>query len=152
MTAARAWAALTDARTSRMTAVSLANEGERWARRGSGEITVRRTGPCHLEWNESGHWRAGEERPTAFRNWLRWRWDVPRGTFQLDHLRRGAGRPVRLVDLTPDGPDRFTSTVAHFCDPDRYQAEMILSDGAIELRWEVSGPGKHYSLSTIYFP
>jgi hypothetical protein len=152
MTLERAWAALTGARTSRMTGTGLGNEGNRWSRRGAGAITVQRTGPCRLEWNESGHWQADEERPTSFRNRLRWTWDVSLGTIHLHHLRRGADRPVHLVELAPDGPDRLISTVAHFCDPDRYQAEMILSDGAIELRWEVSGPARHYSLSTIYLP
>ena len=152
MTLTRAWAALTGARTSRLAAEGQGDAGDRWTRRGTGRITPHPTGPSLLEWEESGSWQAGDERPTSFRNRLRWTWDVPRDTILLHHLRRGADRPVHLVDLVAEGPDRLTSTVPHLCVADRYQAELILGADSFELRWQVSGPAKQYSLSTHYLP
>jgi hypothetical protein len=146
------WELLGSVGQSRMRAEGSTGEASPWRRTGSGIVRVQRTSPLLLEWEEEGSWQQDNERPTSFRNRLRWTWDVSLGTIHLHHLRRGADRPVHLVELAPDGPDRLISTVAHFCDPDRYQAEMILSDGALELRWEVSGPGKQYSLSTRYLP
>lgn len=150
MTLARAWAALTRARASRLEAEGRGEAGDRWIRRGTGEITVHPAGPSLLEWEESGHWQAGEERPTSFRNRLRWTWDVPRDTIVLHHLRRGT--PVHLADLVLDGPGRLTSTAPHLCAADRYLAELVLGADSCALRWQVSGPTKRYSLSTHYLP
>ena len=71
-------------------------------------------------------------------------------TIQLHHLRRGADRPVYLVDLVSSGPSSLTSAAAHQCASDRYFAELILAADSFELRWQVSGPTKLYSLLTTY--
>ena len=85
MTLDRVWRVLADARQSRMTAQGRTEEGDPWARRGTGAITVRPSGPDSLEWEEAGSWQAGDERPTSFRNRLRWTWDVRLGVIQLHH-------------------------------------------------------------------
>jgi hypothetical protein len=135
-----------------MTAVGTASEGTEWRREGSAVVAVLTDGPALLEWRETGSWQEEHERPTSYRNRLRWTWDVALGTLQIHHLRRGADRPVHLADLRPDGTDRFVSAAPHLCDPDRYLAELVLSAEGLELRWEVSGPAKRYSLSTRYLP
>lgn len=113
---------------------------------------MRVDGPSLLEWEEAGSWQESDERPTSFRNRLRWRWDVPHDTIRLHHLRLGPDRPVHLVDLVADGPDRLISAAPHLCAADRYLAELILGEGTFELRWQVNGPAKQYSLSTHYRP
>jgi hypothetical protein len=147
-----AWSALAEARTSRMTAVGRSESGDPWTRRGTGRISIHRAGLHLLEWEEFGSWQEGDERPTSFRNRLRWTWDVAQGTLQLHHLRRGAELPIHLGDLVPDGGGRFIASVPHLCGQDRYQAELLLSGERVELLWVVTGPAKRYSLSTTYHP
>ena len=56
-----------------------------------------------------------------------------------------------MVDLIPVGADRLTSLAPHLCAADQYLAELNFAADAIELRWQVSGPTKRYSLLTTYF-
>ena len=77
---------------------------------------------------------------------------MARDTLQLQHLRRGTERPVHLADLAPAGADRLTSAAPHLCAADRYLAELVVAGDSCELRWQVSGPTKRYSLATTYFP
>ena len=134
-----------------MKAEGQGEDGTRWIRRGSGEVVIHPTGPSLLEWEEWGSWSEQNERPTSFRNRLRWTWDAALDRVQLHHLRRGADWPVHLVDLVPSGADALTSVAPHQCASDRYLAKLILGVDSFELRWQVTGPAKQYSLLTTYF-
>jgi hypothetical protein len=152
MTLARAWAALAGARKSRMTATNLLGGDDPWIRSGTGMIEVTHPTSHQLEWAESGSWQEANERPTSFRNRLRWRWDVAHETIRLHHLRLGDDRPVHLVDLVMTAPDHLSSVAPHHCAADRYLATLTLGDAILELCWEVHGPAKSYTLLTAYEP
>lgn len=144
------WDRLANAREVRFRARWEDGSGDTRRGSGHGSVTVEEEeGDLPgLRVREEGVWEPGRGRELRFLN--RYRWTRGADGLGLEHLRRGAGRPVFLVELVSDGDGGLVSREPHLCGEDRYRARVRLVEGGVSLSWRILGPKKRQRLESVY--
>ena len=119
-------------------------------REGSGTVIIHRAGPSVVEWEERGSWRDAAGHATTYHDRLRWTLDTSAGVLSLFHLRQGETHPIHLADLSAGAEGRLVPALPHLCGDDTYLAALKVTDGTLELRWDVQGPKKNYRMFRSY--
>jgi hypothetical protein len=120
-----------------------------WNGKGVGTVEVRETGDGTMTFHEHGAWRnENHEGDIPFTNVYRWK--LIGDLLRLEHLRFGADHPVYLFDLAQASDREWRSVSPHICRDDCYAATLIVSEGAIVLRWSIDGPRKLANIEYTY--
>jgi Family of unknown function (DUF6314) len=119
-------------------------------KRGAADVKVVEEGTSVLHFHESGVWHLEKEREIQFSNILRWTLDMASGTIALEHLRRGASKPVFLFHLKPKKPDLLVSIDSHLCGSDAYFGQIQLGPRYLQLSWKIVGPKKNDRIESLY--
>lgn len=148
---ARVWRRLATVREVRLRARWTDPGGEERSGGGRGTVTVEAEeggARRRLRTVEEGVWEPEPGRTLPFRT--RHRWTLTARGLELEHLRRGLGRPVFLVRLVPAGHGELASRVPHVCGEDRYRARVAVRDHGVSLVWRIRGPEKRQCLESGY--
>jgi len=104
-----------------------------------GLLELSATGPGLIRWQESGRWH----QPTG---------DVDvRRELRLE-LDEDAGWWVRFEDGRDFHPWAPGEQVVHPCSPDTYRGLVAGTPERWTVRWDVSGPDKDYTMTTVLSP
>lgn len=103
----------------------------------------------HLRIAERG-WMAlaRDTRSFAATNVYNWRFEDH--SIALDYDRSNGWNLVPLVAFHPVSASVLASQRPHYCGNDCYWARLEIADDAVILRWYITGPNKHYGLTTRY--
>lgn len=121
-----------------------------WHGNGKGEVSVTKSGPSILIFNEKGTWQARQGSEVNFTNAFRWTLDRDAGMISLEHLRRGVDQPVFLFHLAPSGDQSLASVDSHLCEGDTYFGQINFDRYSLRLSWRVIGPKKNEELDYYY--
>jgi Family of unknown function (DUF6314) len=117
--------------------------------RGAGAVTNRDEPGGALVVESRGAWANLDGVQAPFSDALRWM-PRPNGEVRVEHLRRGATQPVRLVDLVTRDGIFWTTREPHICDRDQYTATAIVGNDGVRVRWRIRGPRKAMVVETWY--
>lgn len=119
-------------------------------KKGEGSVKVVEEGASVLLFQESGDWEMENGQRMQFSNMLRWTLDVASGTIGLEHLRRGASKPVFLFYLKPKKEGLLVSVDSHLCGADAYFGQVQMGPHFLKLGWKIVGPKKNDRIESLY--
>lgn len=120
------------------------------AKQGKADVKVVEEGTSVLHFYESGVWQLEGDKELQFSNTLRWTLDISSGTIALEHLRRGASKPVFLFHLKPKKKSLLVSVDTHLCGSDTYFGQIQLGAQYLQLSWKIVGPKKNDRIESLY--
>ena len=144
------WEKLTSVKRVSFQAHSKSKENSGWNGRGTGEVSVAKTGLNVLVFNEKGFWKGKDNQDVTFTNIFRWTLDRVSGVISLEHLRRGVDNPVFLFHLAPSREHALSSIDSHLCDGDSYFGSAHFDQYNLKLTWRVIGPKKNEEIEYSY--
>jgi len=115
---------------------------------GRADVRVVEEGTSVIHFYESGVWQL--EKEIQFSNTLRWTLDLSSGTIGLEHLRRGATKPVFLFHLKPKKKSLLVSVDSHLCGSDAYFGQIRLGPQYLQLSWKIVGLKKNDRIESLY--
>lgn len=117
---------------------------------GDGQVSVSRPTENVVIFHERGQRQVENGKTVDFNNVYRWEL-LANGHLSLSHLRRGADKPVYLLDLKPIGQTQWQTISPHLCGSDVYRAELIQQpDNQLRLQWDIQGDKKAIVITVIY--
>lgn len=119
-------------------------------KQGKADVKVSEEGTSVIYFYESGVWEMEGDREIHFSNTLRWTLDLSSGTIALEHLRRGAAKPVFLFHLKPKKKSLLVSIDSHLCGSDAYFGQIQLGPQYLQLSWKIVGPKKNDRIESLY--
>jgi hypothetical protein len=119
-------------------------------KKGKGDVKVVEESSSVILFQETGGWQIDCEHEMHFSNTLRWTLDLSSETIGLEHLRRGATKPVFLFHLKPKGESLLSSIDSHLCGADTYFGQVQLSPHFLQLSWRIVGPKKNDRIECLY--
>lgn len=144
------WEKLNNVKELSFLAKTKSKESLGWDGKGRGEVMVVKNSPNLLIFNEKGTWHNSQGTEISFSNVFRWTLDRHAGVVSLEHLRRGADRPVFLFHLAPSGLHSLSSIDSHLCASDAYFGQIRFDSTSLRLHWRVIGPKKNEEIDYYY--
>jgi DNA-binding transcriptional ArsR family regulator len=121
-----------------------------WAGKGTGDVVVNKENNHVFIYTEKGVWVNKNGDQMNFTNVFRWTLDRYAGVISLEHLRRGADRPVFLFHLAPTNAHSLSSVDSHLCEGDTYFGQIHFDENSLRLNWRVIGPKKNEEIDYYY--
>lgn len=138
-------------KTVKMLLINAKLHSEAAIKRGKGDVKVlEEVDSSTIIFQENGLWEMENDREIQFSNLLRWTIDLTSGTIGLEHLRRGASKPVFLFHLKPKRETLLTSIDSHLCGSDAYFGQVQLGPHFLQLSWKIVGPKKNDRIECLY--